>query len=57
MKQKYLIISKDIFNQECIEYDIGDDFLVVTDKNEVIHYYRKDCIVAFHIKYLGEYAQ
>lgn len=48
---------RDIHNQECIEYVIGDDFLAVTDKNEVVHYYRKDCIVAFHIEYLGEYAQ
>lgn len=45
---------KDIHNQKCINYYTQDDegFLIVTDTQGILHYYRKDCIVAFHIEYL-----
>lgn len=36
-----------------ISISFDDDFLIVTDEVGVQHYYRKDCIVAFHIEYLG----
>lgn len=50
---------RDIHNQQCIKYYIDSSgfFLIVTDKNEILHYYRIDCIVAFHIEYLGEYVE
>lgn len=54
---KLPVCFKDIRNQECIKYYIDGDFLIVTDKNEILHYYKIDCIVAFHIEYLGDYAQ
>ena len=45
---------KDIHNQKCINYTHDEEgFLIVTDTCGILHYYRKDCIVAFHIEYLG----
>lgn len=32
---------KDIHNQQCLKYYIDGDFLIVTDKNEILHYYKK----------------
>ena len=49
---------RDIHDQQCIRYYIDSSgFLIVTDKNEILHYYKIECIVAFHIEYLGEYAE
>lgn len=48
---------KDIHNQKCIKYYIDGDFLVATDTNGILHYYRTDVIVAFHIEYLGYFEE
>lgn len=48
---------KDIHNQKCTVYTIDNDFLVVTDDRGILHYYRKDCIAAFHIEYLGSFEE
>lgn len=45
---------RDIHNYKCLKYYIDGDFLVVTDRNAILHYYRTDCIIAFHIEYLGQ---
>lgn len=44
---------RDIHNQKCNVYTIDEDFLIVTDTQGILHYYRKDLIVVFHIEYLG----
>lgn len=41
---------RNIHKNKCAYYAIHDDFLVVTDTEGVLHYYRKEYILSFHIE-------